>query len=210
VRIVRRFHFSRIFCGTDTSKLLVKTVLVSLLSFVLSLGGANFVWAHGAGGGGGGAGAGGGAGGAGSHGGANGNSMGVGHGASMGFGHSSHGATFSTRGSHSHNALSHHGKSHHTAKSLANHSRTHRHSAPRTHLAQTATLRGQKKGFIDGLPPGQELQVDRGRSLSPGWQSKVGPGTVLTDTDTVADQALRPGQETQVDRGQAVAPTTNP
>ena len=51
-------------------------------------------------------------------------------------------------------------------------------------------------------------QLDRGRSLPPGWQSKVGPGTVLTDTDTVADKALSPGQEIQADRGKVVTPET--
>ena len=65
-----------------------------------------------------------------------------------------------------------------------------------------------KNGFIDGLPPGLELQVDRGRSLPPGWQSKVGPGTVFTDTDTAADKALAPGREIQADRGEVVTPET--
>jgi hypothetical protein len=186
----------------------VKTILVLLLSFLLSVGFANLSWAHGGGGGGGAGGGGGGAGGSGgggSHGGGNGSSMGAGHGASMSFGHSSHGNTLSTRGGHSHSTLSHHGKNQTVSKSLAHHSRTHRHSI----TAQNETLRGKKKGFIDGLPPGLELQLDRGKSLPPGWQSKVGPGTVLTDTDTPADQALPPGQEIQADRGQEVTPTVN-
>jgi hypothetical protein len=125
----------------------------------------------------------------------------------MSFGHSNHGNAFSTRGSHSHSTLSRHGKSQATSKSLAHHSRSHRRST--TQIAQNEALRGKKKGFIDGLPPGLELQVDRGRSLPPGWQSKVGPGTVLTDTDTVAEQALPPGKEIQADRGQEVTPTLN-
>jgi hypothetical protein len=70
-------------------------------------------------------------------------------------------------------------------------------------------LPGKKKGFINGLPPGLESQADRGKSLPPGWQSKVGPGTVLTDIDTPADKALSPGQEIQVDRGQQVDSTLN-
>jgi hypothetical protein len=75
-------------------------------------------------------------------------------------------------------------------------------------LTQNPALRGKKNGFIDGLPPGLESQLDRGRSLPPGWQSKVGPGTVLTDTDTVADKALPAGQEIQADRGKVVTPET--
>lgn len=124
----------------------------------------------------------------------------------MSFGH---GNALSTRGNHSHSTLSHHGKGQTTSKSLAHHSRAHRHSTTTMQIAQNENLRGKKKGFIDGLPPGLELQLDRGRSLPPGWQSKVGPGTVLTDTDTAADKALSPGQEIQVDRGQDVIPTLN-
>ena len=75
-------------------------------------------------------------------------------------------------------------------------------------MAQNETLRGKKKGFIDGLPPGLELNLYRGKSLPPGWQSKVGPGTVLMDTDTAADKALPPGQELNADRGKAVTPET--
>ncbi|HET9376041.1 MAG TPA: hypothetical protein VFO40_13790 [Chthoniobacterales bacterium] len=183
----------------------MKTIPVLLLSFLLSVGFAHLSWAHGGGGGGAG-----GSGGGGSHGGGNGSSMGAGHGASMSFGHGGHGNTLATRGGHSHSTLSHHGKSQTISKSLARHSRAHRHSTTTTRTAQNeATLPGKKKGFIDGLPPGLELQVDRGKSLPPGWQSKVGPGTVLTDTDTPADQALPPGQEIQADRGQEVTPTIN-
>jgi hypothetical protein len=173
---------------------------------MVSASGANFALAHGGGGGGGGGA--GGSGGGGSHGGGNGSSMGAGHGASMSFGHSSHGSTLSTRGGHSHSILSHHGKNQTVSKSLAHHSRTHRHSTT-TRTAENQTLRGKKKGFIDGLPPGLELQLDRGRSLPPGWQSKVGPGTVLTDTDTAADKSLSPGQEIQVDRAEQVTPTVD-
>jgi hypothetical protein len=130
----------------------------------------------------------------------------------MSFGHSNHGNTLSTRGSHSHSlskAGSHHSKSH-TANTTAAHSRSHHHTTTTpAQLAQNEALRGKKKGFIDGLPPGLELQLDRGRGLPPGWQSKVGPGTVLTDTDTVADKALSPGQEIQADRGKVVTPETS-
>jgi hypothetical protein len=34
-----------------------------------------------------------------------------------------------------------------------------------------------------GLPPGLELNLDRGKSLPPGWQAKVVPGTIVPDTD---------------------------
>jgi hypothetical protein len=185
----------------------VKTILVPLLFFMISASGANFAFAHGGGGGGGGGA--GGPGGGGSHGGGNGSSMGAGHGASMSFGHSGHSSTLSTRGGHSHSTLSHRSKNQTVSKSLAHHSRTHRHSTTATRTAQNETLRGKKKGFIDGLPPGLELQLDRGKSLPPGWQSKVGPGTVLTDTDTVADKSLSPGQEIQVDRGEQITPTAD-
>ena len=190
----------------------MKTILTSLLSLLISVSVTNLSWAHGGGGGAGSGGSGGGGShGGGSHGGT-GSSMGVGNGSSMSFGHGNHGNTVSTRGSHSHGLSkggAHHGKSQTTSKSLAHHSRTHRHSAPTRQLAQNETLRGKKKGFINGLPPGLELQLDRGRSLPPGWQSKVGPGTVLTDTDTTADKALPPGQEIQVDRGEVTPETTS-
>ena len=143
--------------------------------------------------------------------GGNGSSMGVGHGSSMSFGHGGHGNTLSTRGSHSHGFSkggTHHSKSQTTSKSFAHHSRTHRRSTSTTQLAQNDTLRGKKNGFINGLPPGLELQLDRGKSLRPGWQSKVGPGTVFTDTDTTADKTLPPGQEIQADRGKVVTPET--
>ena len=189
----------------------MKTILTSLLSLLISVSVTNLSWAHGGGGGAGSGGSGGGGShGGGSHGGT-GSSMGVGNGSSMSFGHGNHGNTVSTRGSHSHGLSkggAHHGKSQTTSKSLAHHSRTHRHSTPTTELAQNDTLRGKKKGFINELPPGLELQLDRGRSLPPGWQSKVGPGTVLTDTDTTADKALQPGQEIQADRGEVVTPET--
>lgn len=129
----------------------------------------------------------------------------------MSFGHSNHGNTLSTRGGHSHGLSkggTHHGKSQTISKSFAHQSRTHRHSTSTTQLAQNETLRGKKNGFINGLPPGLEAQLDRGRSLPPGWQSKVGPGTVFTDTDTTMDKALAPGQETQLDRGAVVTPET--
>lgn len=136
---------------------------------------------------------------------------------SQGFGHSNNGNSVSSRGSHSHGLAkggTNHGKgraaSHTTSKAFAHHSRAHHHSAHLTQIAQNETLPGKKKGFINGLPPGLELNLDRGKALPPGWQTKVGPGTVLTDTDTIAEQQQPPGQELQVDRGKVEGPTTNP
>src|SRR5258708_12209235 len=111
----------------------------------------------------------------------------------MSFGHSNNSTTLSTRGGHSHSISkggAHHGKSQTTSKSLAHHSRTHRHSNTTKQLAQNPTLRGKKNGFINGLPPGLESQLVRGRSEPPGSQPQVAPLTVLTITNTTADKAL--------------------
>jgi hypothetical protein len=135
---------------------------------------------------------------------------------SQGFGHSNNSNTVSSRGSHSHSlskaGTNHKGRatSHTTSKTLAHQSRAHQHFTRSTQVAQTETLPGKKKGFIDGLPPGLELNLDRGKTLPPGWQTKVGPGTVLTDTDTKAELQLPPGQELNVDRGKVVIPASNP
>jgi hypothetical protein len=48
------------------------------------------------------------------------------------------------------------------------------------------------------LPPGIELNVDRGKALPPGIESKV--ETVTPDVDTAAEKALPPGIELNVDR----------
>jgi hypothetical protein len=96
----------------------------------------------------------------------------------------------------------------HVSRRLAHHSRSHRRTSSTAHLAANATLEGEKKGFVDGLPPGQESRLDRGKGLSPGWAKKV--GSIVTDSDTASDKALSPGQEIQVDREQVVPAGTNP
>jgi hypothetical protein len=58
------------------------------------------------------------------------------------------------------------------------------------------TLPGKKKGFVDGLPPGQELQADRGRALN--------PDVIHSDVDDVVTRGLPPGLELQADRGRAL------
>jgi hypothetical protein len=95
---------------------------------------------------------------------------------------------------------------HHVSGKLAHHSRSHRRTSSTAHLAGNATLKGEKKGFVDGLPPGQESRLDRGKELSPGWAKKV--GSIVTDSDTTSDKALSPGQETQEDRGKVVPAET--
>jgi len=54
------------------------------------------------------------------------------------------------------------------------------------------------------LPPGIELNVDRGKAVPPGIESKVGP--ITPDVDT--EKALPPGIELNVDRGKLPAPET--
>ena len=49
------------------------------------------------------------------------------------------------------------------------------------------------------LPPGIELNVDRGKAVPPGIESKFGP--ITPDVDTPAEKALPPGIEQNVDRG---------
>jgi hypothetical protein len=49
------------------------------------------------------------------------------------------------------------------------------------------------------FPPGIELNVDRGKAVPPGIESKFGP--ITPDVDTPAEKALPPGIELNVDRG---------
>jgi hypothetical protein len=95
---------------------------------------------------------------------------------------------------------------HQVSSRLAHHSRSHRRTSSTAHFARNATLKGQKEGFVDGLPPGQESRLDRGKGLSPGWAKKV--GSIVTDSDTASDRALSPGQEIQEDRGKVVPDET--
>ena len=134
----------------------------------------------------------------------------AGHGGS-GFGHADVGNpghnALSTRSSHSQNT-SHKGGNHH-GRSLSSHSRS-MHSLAQHHTAHSSkahqivqvddTLPGKKKGFVDALPPGQELQADRGKALN--------PDTIHSDLDDIVTRGLPPGQELQADRGRAVNPDT--
>jgi hypothetical protein len=190
----------------------MKLALRSLFCLLISVLLANPVFAHGAGGGGGGGGGngGGGNGGGGNGGGGNGG-HGLGHGMGLGVsanaGHNSRGHTMSNLSRDSHRNRLHPG-AHHASRRLAHHSRSHRHPSSTEHFAGNAALKGEKKGFVDGLPPGQESRVDRGKGLSPGWAEKVGP--IVTDSDTASDKALSPGQEIQADRGKVNPAETNP
>jgi hypothetical protein len=196
-----------------SSKDIVKTILVFLVSLATGLTLANSTWAHGGGGGGGGGSAGSGsssAGGSGNGGGmGHGGGNGAGHGVGFGFGHAGVGNpghnALSTRSSHSQNT-SHKGGNHH-GRSLSSHSRS-MHSLAQHHTAHSSkayrvvqvddTLPGKKKGFVDALPPGQELQADRGRALN--------PDTIHSDLDDIVTRGLPPGLELNLDRGKSLPP----
>jgi hypothetical protein len=180
----------------------MKRSLLSLFCFLIWVLLANPVFAHGAGGGGGGGGGAGGGGGNGGHG----LGHGMGQSVSANSGHS-RGHAMSNLSRDSHRNRMHLGRNH-VSRGLARHSRSHRRTSSTAHLAGNATLKGEKKGFVDGLPPGQESRLDRGKELSPGWAKKV--GSIVTDSDTASDKALSPGQEIQVDREQVVPAETNP
>jgi hypothetical protein len=51
---------------------------------------------------------------------------------------------------------------------------------------------GKKKGFVDSLPPGKELQADRGKALN--------LETIHSDQDNIVTLGLPPGKELQPDR----------
>jgi hypothetical protein len=82
---------------------------------------------------------------------------------------------------------------------------------------------GKKKGFVDSLPPGQELQADRGRALNPdpnddivtlglprGQELQPNRGmtlnleTIHSDLDNIVTLGLPPSQELQADPGGAL------
>jgi len=159
----------------------MKKILVILFCITIGLTVSNPAWAHGGGGGGGGGG-GCGAGGAGeggngggeggSHGGGEGHGGGMGHGAGRGLGHSDaddtissrstqfagqKGATHHGRGVATHSRSSHLTASHH---SLAHHHFVHSSKATVTPDVDTPAEKA--------LPPGRELNVDRGKLLVPG------------------------------------------
>ena len=144
------------------------------------------------------------------HGGANapGMAQGAGKGAArgggFGFGHANVGNpghnALSTRSSHSQNT-SHKGGTHdgrslsshsHSTHSLAQHHADHSKKAEKVVQVDDRGA-GKKKGFVDDLPPGQELQVERGKELN--------PDKIHSDLDDIVTLGLPPGQELQVDRG---------
>jgi hypothetical protein len=180
------------------------------------------------------------------HGGANapGMAQGAGKGAArgggFGFGHANVGNpghnALSTRSSHSQNT-SHKGGTHdgrsfsshsHSTHSLAQHHADHSKKAEKVVQVDDRGA-GKKKGFVDDLPPGQELQVDRGmtlnlepihsdlddivtRGLPPGQELQadrgrtLNPETIHSDLDDIVTRGLNPGQELQADRGKALNP----
>jgi len=52
---------------------------------------------------------------------------------------------------------------------------------------------GKEKGFVDSLPPGRELEADRGKALN--------PDTIHSDLDEIVTLGLPPSQELKADRG---------
>jgi len=83
--------------------------------------------------------------------------------------------------------------------SLAQHHTAHSSKAHQV-VQVDGTLLGKKRGFVDALPPGQELQADRARALN--------PDTIHSDLDDIVTRGLPPGQELQADRGRALNPDT--
>src|SRR5262249_49745345 len=143
------------------------------------------------------------------HGGGNGGGMGHGggngpaHGGGFGFWHAGVGklghTALSKRRSHLQNT-SHksgtHQRRNFSSPSNSGHSLAQHHAAHSTKADQVVQVDdrgpGKKKGFVDSLPPGQELQADRGRALNP------------DPNDDIATLGLPPGQELQTDRGRAL------
>jgi hypothetical protein len=144
------------------------------------------------------------------HGGANapgmahGGGKGAARGGGFGFGHASvgnpgHNAS-STRSSNS-QSTSHKGGTHdgrsfssrsHSMHSLAQHPADHSKKADRVVQVDDRGV-GKEKGFVDSLPPGRELQADRGKALN--------PDTIHSDLDEIVTLGLPPSQELQADRG---------
>jgi hypothetical protein len=81
--------------------------------------------------------------------------------------------------------------------SLAQHHTAHSSKAHQV-VQVDDTLPGKKKGFVDALPPGQELQADRGRALN--------PDTIRSDLDDIVARGLPPGLELNLDRGKSLPP----
>ena len=130
----------------------------------------------------------------------------MGHGAGLGLGHSDADDSVSTRGLAS-QTVGHKGATHH-GRAVSAHSRSSHLTAAHHALAHHHVARSSKAATPAerALPPGIELNVDRGKAVPPDIESKVGPNT--PDIDTPAERALPPGQELSVDRGERAAPGT--
>jgi hypothetical protein len=152
---------------------------------------ANPAWAHGGGGGGGsggagaaGSGPGGGNGGSGSHGGGEGRGGGMSHGTSFGLSHSNADNTVSNHGTRSvaagHKGASHHGhalsaRSHSSHLTATHHGHHLNYAFEHNRLTRFSTMTRQVTVTPDvdtpaekALPPGIELNVDRGKAVAAG------------------------------------------
>ena len=144
------------------------------------------------------------------HGGANapgmahGGGKGAARGGGFGFGHASVGNpghnALSTRSSNS-RSTSHKGGTHdgrsfsslsHSMHSLAQHPADHSKKADQVVQVDDRGA-GKEKGFVDSLPPGRELEADRGKALN--------PDTIHSDLDEIVTLGLPPSQELKADRG---------
>ena len=76
--------------------------------------------------------------------------------------------------------------------SLAQHPADHSKKADRVVQVDDRGV-GKEKGFVDSLPPGRELQADRGKALN--------PDTIHSDLDEIVTLGPPPSQELQADRG---------
>jgi hypothetical protein len=123
---------------------------------------------------------------------ARGGGFGRGH---AGVGNPGHNA-LSARNSHSQNT-SHKGGTH-DGRGFSNHTRSRQsvaqHHMKANQVAQVADRGpGKEKGFVDSLPPGQELKADRGAALN--------PKTNHSNLDNTVTRGLAPGLELNLDRG---------
>jgi hypothetical protein len=138
---------------------------------------------------------------------ANGRGNGAAPGRGFGFGHASvvnpgHNA-LSGRSSHSQNT-SHRGGPP-DGRSFSNHTHAE-HSLAQGHLAHVTKADqveqvhdddpGKTKGFVDSLPPNQELPADRSATLN--------PETIHSDLDDVVALGIHPNQDQNLDRGRTL------
>src|SRR6185437_756225 len=96
----------------------------------------------------------------------------------------------------SHKGETHHGRS--FSRSFSSHSHStqslSQHHTKANEVAQVADKSpGKKKGFVDSLPPSQELQADRGAALN--------PETIHSNLDDTVTRGLPPGLQLNPDRG---------